>query len=147
MFSIIASPLQAEQTQTALLVLFYFFIFFFIFVCYRDNSWKAQQVLKKISYMTFDQNSLGKFKDGHHRSHVTPALIGVLLPPTPWRLTYLRFQPIQTKSSHMIFDWKSSGEFKNGHHRSNVTPLMGVFSPPPPPITQIPPILMKFNHR
>ena len=71
-------------------------------------------------------NSSDKFKNGHRRSHVTPPpLIGGFCPP-PWKLTYLRFQQIQTKFSQMTFDWNSASEFENGHHRSKVIP------PPPP---------------
>ena len=70
--------------------------------------------------MTSDWNSSAVYETGHHRSHVTSSNRG-LLPPA-WKLTYLRFQPIQTKFSHMTFDWNRSAEFENGYHRSNVTP-------------------------
>ena len=58
------------------------------------------------------------------------------------KLTYLRFQPIQTKFSHLTFDWNTSSKFENGHHRSNIAPLIGGFCPQK---IQIPPILMKFK--
>ena len=115
------------------------YFYFFFSGCYHDNSWKVQPIQTKFSHMTFDWNSLAKFENGHHRSHVTLLNRG-LLPPS--KLTYLRFQPIQTRFSHMTFDCNSSSEFENGHHRSNVTPIIGGFCPPK---IQIPPILMTFK--
>ena len=55
---------------------FHFLLIFllFFFSCYHDYSRKAQPIQNKFSHMTFDRNSLAKFKDWHHRSHITPLI-------------------------------------------------------------------------
>ena len=66
------------------------------------------------------------------QEHVNPPNRGASAPSPhpPWKLAYLRFQPIQTKFSHMTFEWISASEIENGHDSSNVTPPNGGFLPP-----------------
>ena len=68
MLSIIVSPLQAQQSQEALLVftiiIIIIFSFLFFFVCYHDNSWKAQPTRSKCSHMTLIEIARASSKMG-----------------------------------------------------------------------------------
>ena len=66
---------------------------------------RFQPIQTKFSHMTFDWNSLGRFGNGHHRSHVTP-LIGGFCPPGKfkylwfwWNLILMHY-PLNKADSH-----------------------------------------------
>ena len=105
------------------MILFYFFYaifyYFFFSVAYPRQLLKASTNPNKIFTHDFYLENLGYVRKWASQVTCDP-LIGGLLPPS--KLTYLRFQPIQTKFSHITFNWNSSSEFENGHHRSNATP-------------------------
>ena len=113
----------------------FFFFFFFVTTITRE---RLSQSEPNFHTRLLTEIARPCAKIGVHRSHVIP-LIGSF---SPRKLTYLRFQPIQTKFSHMTFDCNSSSEFENGYQRSNVAPPNTEFLPPE---ISNPPNLMEFK--
>ena len=116
MLSLIASPLRTDQSREALLA-----FIIFIFVCYHNNSEKAQPNRTKFSHMTFDWNSSAKFKDGHRRSHITP-LIGGFCPTTLTTITLESLNQSKPNFHTRLRKWASQVTC-NPPNRGSSTPL------------------------
>ena len=112
------NPLQAVQSRQALLIItarkrFFskalfsvasvIFYFFYFFVCYHDNSWKAQPIRAKFSQKTFNWNSSAMYENGPRWSHVTLPNRGASATPPPEILHTSNFN--QTKPSFTHDFW------------------------------------------